>query len=508
VTIQVVPAIGSRPDDSIRTVGAIQNALRVWPHPLGIKCGPQIDTATFSTNVAAAQPFGAARLADSGYTYKRYYGTAVKLYELSTAGVSTDRSRAVGGNYGASQTNSWSFAQFGAISLAINKIDQLQQRTLNSATAFANVATAPKADVMFVCGPAASPFVMLLNYNDGTDVPDGWYCSAISDYTGWTAGTNQSTKGQITDNNGPLVAGIPYRDGAIVFKEDGMWAGEYVGAPINWAWRKISSDIGCIGKRAVIAINDVIYFAARDGIYMYDGSYPRKMPGAIHDDWANDYLTYVAATAGFPNGSASMRGMHAAMAWPQYHLVAFIMYSSNGAQKWLWFNTRSGMFINETRWITDGFWQFVDPFCWFTTSTYTVRSLIFDNPASTTCSFVIGPVGGDSPALVNLRSARPQYELSANAVACSITPYPQHSDFLLGALSDKGDQSAVPVAANATPGAPGATGVGCWADFSDQSITANFIFLKLQWVLASDFYGDVIVKGAMFDIASGGSDHD
>ena len=41
----------------------------------------------------------------------------------------------------------------------------------------------PKASLV----EAVGNFILIGDYNDGTDYVDGWGCSAIGDYTDWTS---------------------------------------------------------------------------------------------------------------------------------------------------------------------------------------------------------------------------------------------------------------------------------------------------------------------------------
>ena len=283
---QTFKLMGFAPDLPKTTPGILMSTQYCVPTDRGIGDGPAI--ADISSSALSTVSMGGALLAKTDATQELIVGTATKLYGFDLSTTLTDRS---GGAYNASSTNTWSVTQFGNIALAANLGDQLQYRTIGAAANFASVGVAPvpKASIVVTCGPVSAPFVMVFDYADGVNTDrDGWKCSAISDYTGWTAGTNSCATGRLLDNvTGPVTAAIPYRDGVVAFKRTGMYVGRYDGPPAIWAWQRVSSTVGCIGKNAVAAGDDVIYFANDDGMWMYDGSYPRRIPGYCTSFWAS-----------------------------------------------------------------------------------------------------------------------------------------------------------------------------------------------------------------------------
>lgn len=283
---QDFPIRGFCPDLPVTTPGVITMATCSIATDRGIGHGARFGTPASSTNLNSAS-IGGALLSKTDGTQELIVGTATKLYGYDLSTTLTDRSAAA---YSASTTNTWSVTNFGNIALAANLGDQLQQRTIGAAANFASVGAAPvpKASIVVTCGPVSAPFVMVFDYTDGVNTDrDGWKCSAVSDYTGWTSGTNSCATGRLLDNvPGPITAAIPYRDGVIAWKDTGMYFGEYTGPPNIWSWRRISNTVGCIGKNACCMADDKIYFASFDGLWVFDGSYPQRVPGYVQKFWA------------------------------------------------------------------------------------------------------------------------------------------------------------------------------------------------------------------------------
>lgn len=187
-----------------------------------------------------------------------------RIWEATGTNTLTDRSK------GANYTNNafFTFCQLGDTTIAANKSDALQSATTG---AFADTAgSPPKAKI---CVSDANQ-VMLLNYNDGTDTPDGWWCSDVGTTATWTpAATNEAANGRLRDFGGPITAGCsaPF-GGVLAFKKSVCYIGEYVGQPEIRRWRLLSPDIGCPWVEGCLPVGDVVYFAHYNGVYMTDGS--------------------------------------------------------------------------------------------------------------------------------------------------------------------------------------------------------------------------------------------
>jgi hypothetical protein len=191
-------------------------------------------------------------------------GTSSELLEVTDAGY-TDRS-AVGGYTG---TNRWDFAVFGNNILATNKSEAIQQAAPSAD--FAAIATAPKAAIMDI----ASGFVMALDYDNGTDTPDGWFCSGLFDQTIWTPSVaTQCANGRLVDTPGRFTAGKALGSDFVAYKAESMYLGRYVGPPVIWSWQRVPGQIGCVGKNAVIVAENRHYFIGASDFYVYDGSVP------------------------------------------------------------------------------------------------------------------------------------------------------------------------------------------------------------------------------------------
>jgi hypothetical protein len=213
-------------------------------------------------------------------------GTTTKLYELS-AGAWVDQSRTVGGAYTGGAETRWSITQFGNATLAANLSDTIQRSSVSGA--FSDVATAPKAKIVFSVGA----FVMALNTVDGTygASQDRWWCCASFDDTSWTPSVSTlATTGRLVSTPGQLTAGGRLGEYAIAYKERAIYVGQFVGAPAVWDWLPVvGGEAGCIGQDAWCDIGAQGHFiVGQDSFYIFDGSRPIPIGDGEVSQWYNN----------------------------------------------------------------------------------------------------------------------------------------------------------------------------------------------------------------------------
>ena len=293
--IDEYPLIGFAPDMPPDTKGVIVESSAILPTVRGVSSGVAFEAV--STAQTGRYCGGAVLTGIDGYwTGRRIFGTLTKLYEFVDFGAGTTTTDISGGQiFNASTTDTWSFAQFGAISLAVNKNNTLQQSTGTNGQ-FSAIAGAPKAAIVITPSLPAAQFAMVADYNAGAgQISDGIMWSALSNYADWVPSIASGCGAtRIIDANGPITALVPYRGGVVAFKRFSMYLGTYTApnTPQSWSWERISSGVGCIGKNAACIVNDTLVFADENGLWAYDGSYPRPLPGALQEWWSRTINGY------------------------------------------------------------------------------------------------------------------------------------------------------------------------------------------------------------------------
>jgi hypothetical protein len=261
--------IGYAPDTDPTTPGVITDCTMLIPSRRGMKAAPSAAASEYAALAAACK--GAASLRKLDASVRVFAGTGTALFEAAS-GTYTDRTRVSGGAYTLGSEDRWRFAQFGNVSLAAAKTDTLQS---SSSGAFANISGAPKA----ACIDTASNFVMLGDYNDGTDTPDGWFCSGIGDETVWTpAIATQCANGRLRQTPGKIRAMRAFGSGMVAYKDRSMFLGVYVGPPEIWSWSRVPGEIGTSSQEAVVNVgtpeNPRHIFTGPDDFYSFDGARP------------------------------------------------------------------------------------------------------------------------------------------------------------------------------------------------------------------------------------------
>lgn len=276
----MVPILGFAPDADQTTPGVLSDCTNLVPALIGMEGGPENLTPPDAPALAAGCK-GAAVVYKLDNSRRLFASTQTKLYEL-LAGAWTDRSR--GASYSAGSDSRWSFAQFGDATLACSGSEVIQRSTTG---AFADVATAPQAEVLFSVGA----FVMALNTNDGLVKPDGWHCCAAFDDTDWTPSiTTQAASGRLVATPGRLTAGARLGEYAIAYKERSIYLGQYVGAPVVWDWVQVAGgNAGCVGKNALCDIGGIHFFVGYDNFWLFDGTRPTPIgDGALRQWFVNN----------------------------------------------------------------------------------------------------------------------------------------------------------------------------------------------------------------------------
>lgn len=263
----MTPLLGFAPDIEAPTPGSLVDCSQFIPYLTGMEGAPSLETPA-GVPALAATCLGAAVATKLDGTRRTFAGTATKLYELAS-GAWGDVSRAVGGAYAGTADARWQFAQFGDMTIATNRANEMQSSTSGL---FANIATAPKAEIVFSVGS----FVMALNTNDGTEKPDGWHCCAAFDASDWVASiTTQSAKGRLVATPGEMTAGLRLGEYAVAYKAASIYLGQYVGPPVIWDWILVpGGEAGCVGKEALCDVDGAHFFVGQDNFWLFDGTRP------------------------------------------------------------------------------------------------------------------------------------------------------------------------------------------------------------------------------------------
>lgn len=269
----MVPLLGYAPDLDSTTPGVLPNCAALIPSLKGMVGAPSPQNTALPALASACRNASVLRKLDDSTRF--FAGTASKLYEAGASSW-TDVTRASGGDYSVPNDGSWSFAQFGEQSLAINKADILQ---VTSTGAFADAASdAPKASIV----ATANNFILLFDVDDqgtvfdGADRPNGWWAARTS--TTWTPSiANESYTGDLKSTPGKIRAGKRFGQAVIAYKDRSMYQGIYIGQS-GWDFQLIPGEAGAMSQSVVVDVgtadNPIHLFMGFEDFYQFDGSRP------------------------------------------------------------------------------------------------------------------------------------------------------------------------------------------------------------------------------------------
>jgi hypothetical protein len=271
----MIKLLGFTPDVDQTTPGAILDCQNLIPGLKAMKAARTPITAPQGALPAICKGMFLAVKLDG--TVRTIAGTQVGLYEAAS-GSWTDVSR--GGGYTGGIDSRWRFTQYGNVTIASNKADEMQGSLTG---AFANVsASAPKAAIV----ESINNFVFAADTSEVTfgDSPNRWWCSALGDYTNWTPNIDtQSVTGQLLDTSGKITAMRRLGNNLVIYKDKAMYLGQYQGPPLVWTFPKLPGEIGAPGQEAVVNIETAHIFVGPDDFYMFDGSRPRSMNAPLRE---------------------------------------------------------------------------------------------------------------------------------------------------------------------------------------------------------------------------------
>lgn len=257
--------------------GVSANVVNLFPRTKE-SWGPVGTLSTFSGNALDGQCLGAAIAIDTGANNYLFAGTADKLYELAPGGTTfADVSKS--GGYSLPIGERWNFTQYGQRVIGAAQGQNLQSFTLNSSTAFADLAAAaPQARYI----TTIKDFVMVANTFDGTngEQPQRVQWCAIDDPTTWP------TEGSVTEaqllagsqiipgDQGwimGIVGNLGTADGAVFF-ERGIWRVVFQGSPTIFGFYPAEGVRGTSIPKGIVQDGAFVYYIGDDGFYKFDGS--------------------------------------------------------------------------------------------------------------------------------------------------------------------------------------------------------------------------------------------
>lgn len=90
--------------------------------------------------------------------------------------------------------------------------------------------------------------------------------------TVWTASATNTAGGFELNSAGTIVAAVKVQGGILVLTDVDAHIIEYVGAPFYYARRRLSDEVGCIGKNTLVSVTGMGFWLSKEGFWRYDGA--------------------------------------------------------------------------------------------------------------------------------------------------------------------------------------------------------------------------------------------
>lgn len=265
-------SFGQWTPDQPGIAGGLTEALNVLPIASGYS--PLPSTADLSTS--ASESLLTSFVGRSGTATTLFAAGPTKLYKFDPADTSMDDVSSTTTTY--SNTELWTFTQFGSVVLAANGIEKIQAWDMSSSTAFDDVdASAPTAQFVTV----VRDFVVAAK--TASDINEV-YWSDINDETDWTPGTGSQADSQKIPDGGE-VRGLTGGEFGLILLERAISRMTYIGPPLFFQFDAIAKNIGCFESRSVTQHGPVTYFLSDDGFYACDGQVVRPIGNEKVDRW-------------------------------------------------------------------------------------------------------------------------------------------------------------------------------------------------------------------------------
>lgn len=182
--------------------------------------------------------------------------------EYDNSGTRTNRATAL------TTATSWAAAAWGNQIIAVSLENATQSSTGAGFSALGG--SSPKAK----CIASNANFVMMANVDDGgsnvyTDMV--WWSGIRNPNTYVPSQATQSGRVRLLDTPGPIKQVVAMGNNFVVFKENAIYVGQYIGPPYVFGWSVIHRSVGLSYARAVTECDGSLYFVHKSGFYRFDG---------------------------------------------------------------------------------------------------------------------------------------------------------------------------------------------------------------------------------------------
>ncbi len=207
-------------------------------------------------------------------------GALNKLYRYNGTTISNVSKTSDATNY--SNSARWQSALLGSAVLMNNGVEAPQFMQPNGSR-FADLPSWP-ANVITNCIKPYNSFLVMTGYEtSGAKYPytvrwsDTYNPTTVPTDYDIASTTNLAGENVLTGRNGELVDQLPLNNANILYAQRGVFAMDFIGAPLVFSFREIFTDDGIINRGAVATFFNQHLVVGNNDIYIHDGNQKRSI---------------------------------------------------------------------------------------------------------------------------------------------------------------------------------------------------------------------------------------
>jgi hypothetical protein len=218
----------------------------------------------YSSNNIGADCRGGGSFRDNAGNVYNFVANNTDIYQLD-GGTFTSRKGSLTGT----NTDYWTFTQFGNYVIASNGVDAPQYYLMGTSTNFANLSaiSTDGTPPTFRVSGVIRDFLVTGNQSSNQNRVQ-W--SGINDITTWTAGSKLADSQDLPGSGGEIVA-ITSGELGYVFRQNQIVRMDFVGGATTFRFSVVSPNRGAVYGKTVCQDNRRVFFYADDGFFEING---------------------------------------------------------------------------------------------------------------------------------------------------------------------------------------------------------------------------------------------
>jgi hypothetical protein len=163
----------------------------------------------------------------------------------------------------------WSMDNFGRYLMAVHSQDGrlFSWDPANPSVVAEPVVNAPTDNTLVIV--TDERMVMVLG---GKNNPRRVKWSDRENMTSWTPTATNTAGGFELNSQGAIIAAVRVQGGILVLTEVDAHIIEYIGAPFYYGRRRLSEEVGCASKNALVGVTGMAFWLSKEGFWRYDGN--------------------------------------------------------------------------------------------------------------------------------------------------------------------------------------------------------------------------------------------